>query len=515
MQSLYLEISSSLHQSLHVSLLFVLAAVSTMSTTMTFTTPQRPRKKRPSLSPKKQVKPRKSDPYPLSETSSKVSLISPDETIIFRTEVSFYDDETKSFKPITAAARRTLLKDLRVKFPSVTAITIVPPFVFVEADPIPNPEDVPFMIGGLVAKFIPDGGPYPLGAGFMGEPGQAAAVDLPEEIAKDLKPFHLPRTQTLAFLFKLIPVAKYVTSFPQQILVETERMEDEDFLARLRMLPVRFGELNVGYMNGVFWFDTHARSKVPDPGQLDGQFDDTNYLKPENGGALRPGAILECKGKIGPRGNIIGNMLSNAGVKVRKGDIERITASRHCWDAVDDKIAVHGDVEVGKLKETYGDDIVLVEATQPFSNKLLEVDAEAQRFIHSDLLEFGDFLVMDSAFTGKQKLRFWGVRAGRRRPSMGWQGPVADYDYVVVEQGVCSVDQPVIDKSPIVRRGVCGTPLILAGRDFIDETLLSNGLVGGFMCYTDCLTLGENRQILYCFCQTVDELIDDGWEVSK
>jgi hypothetical protein len=185
-----------------------------MNATITFTTPQCPRKKRPSLSPKKQFKPRRSDLYPLSETSSKASPISPDETTVFRTEASFYDDETKSFKPITAAARRTLLKDLRVKFPSVTAITIVPPFVFVEADPIPNPEDVPFMIGGLVAKFIPDGGPYPLGAGFMGEPGQAAAVDLPEEIAKDLKPFHLPRTQTLAFLFKLIPVAKYFTTFP-------------------------------------------------------------------------------------------------------------------------------------------------------------------------------------------------------------------------------------------------------------------------------------------------------------
>jgi hypothetical protein len=179
------------------------------------------------------------------------------------------------------------------------------------------------MVAGLVAKFIPDGGPYPMGAGFMGEPGQAAAVDLPDEITEDFKPFHLLHTQTLTFLFKLIPVTKHVTSFPQQILVETERMGDEDFLARLRMLPVRFGELNVGYVNGVFWFDTHVRSKISDPGQQIGQFDDTNYLKPENSGALRPGAILECRGEIGPRGNIVGNMLSNAGVKVEKGDIER------------------------------------------------------------------------------------------------------------------------------------------------------------------------------------------------
>lgn len=89
-------------------------------------------------------------------------------------------------------------------------------------------------------------------------------------------------------------------------------MGDDDFLAHLRMLPARLGELNVGYMNGVFWSDTHACSKAPDPGRLDGQFDDTDYLKPENGGALRPGIILECSG------NIVGNMLSNAGIKVKK-----------------------------------------------------------------------------------------------------------------------------------------------------------------------------------------------------
>lgn len=196
--------------------------MSTLSTTVTVATPLRPRKKGPSLSPKKHVKPHKSDPYPLPETSKKASPFSLNETTLFKTEVDFYDDETRSFKPLMATARRTLLEDLWVKFPSVTAITIVPPFLFVEADPIPNSEDVPFMVAGLVAKFIPDGGPYPIGAGFMGEPGQAAAEDLPKEITEDLKSFHIPRTQTLAFVFKLIPIAKYITSFPQQILVETD-----------------------------------------------------------------------------------------------------------------------------------------------------------------------------------------------------------------------------------------------------------------------------------------------------
>src|SRR5438045_2740964 len=110
-----------------------------MSTTIALVTPQRPRKKRPSLSPKKHIKSRKSDPYPLPENPEKASPIYLDETTVFTTEVNFCDDELKSFKPITVVARRTLLYDLRGKFPSVTVITIVPPFIFVEADPILNP----------------------------------------------------------------------------------------------------------------------------------------------------------------------------------------------------------------------------------------------------------------------------------------------------------------------------------------------------------------------------------------
>jgi hypothetical protein len=115
-----------------------------------------------------------------------------------------------------AAARKQLLHDPWKKFRSVTAITIVPPFVFIEAYLISNSGGVPFMIAGLVAKFIPDGGPYPLRTGFMRESGQADAEDLPAEIIEDLKLFHIPHAKTLAFLFKLIPDANYITSFPQQ-----------------------------------------------------------------------------------------------------------------------------------------------------------------------------------------------------------------------------------------------------------------------------------------------------------
>ena len=87
---------------------------------------------------------------------------------------------------------------------------------------------------------------------------------------------------------------------------------------------------------------------------------------------------------------------------MERGDIERFTASRHCWDAVEDKIAVHDDIEIGKLKETHGHDISLVETAQSFSNKLLDIDTKAQRFIHAESLKFRDIFVMDSPFTGSR-----------------------------------------------------------------------------------------------------------------
>ena len=50
------------------------------------------------------------------------------------------------------------------------------------------------MVAGLVAKFIPDGEPYPMETGFMGEPGQTPPENSPGDITEDLKAFHLPHT---------------------------------------------------------------------------------------------------------------------------------------------------------------------------------------------------------------------------------------------------------------------------------------------------------------------------------
>ena len=70
----------------------------------------------------------------------------------------------------------------------------------------------------------------------------------------------------------------------------------------------------------------------------------------------------------------------------------------------------------------------------------------------------GDYFVMDSAFTGKQRLKLFGVRAGKKHVGQDWDGPKPESDNVTLEQRVFSVETPIMHDSPVIRDGVCGTP---------------------------------------------------------
>src|SRR5271169_244554 len=114
--------------------------------TMTMT-PQSKRKKRPSLSPKQPGRKRRtrlSEPINLSIPP----LDSNDDdqrSGEFDTTLNFYDDSEKKFRDVTSADRKQVLKELREQFPQVSAVTIVPPFIFVESDPVPDPTETPFL----------------------------------------------------------------------------------------------------------------------------------------------------------------------------------------------------------------------------------------------------------------------------------------------------------------------------------------------------------------------------------
>lgn len=87
---------------------------------------------------------------------------------------------------------------------------------------------------------------------------------------------------------------------------------------------------------------------------------------------------MECRGYRDALGNVHGAMMCNAGVMVRNGDDRRFTTARHCWDAVEDQVVYHADRAIGRIIETLGDDLGLVDCAFDFSNELLDIDVTAQ-----------------------------------------------------------------------------------------------------------------------------------------
>jgi hypothetical protein len=276
----------------------------------------------------------------------------------------------------------------------------------------------------------------------------------------------------------MIPQIEHITSYSQQLVIELKRINDEEFTHLLTVLPSSIGGLLVGYINGCEWFETQACLKNPDPQRYDGNYDDTNYLSNENGGSLRPGALVECHGHIGPRGTRIGAMLCNAGVQVKRGNDIRFTTSMHCWDTEMNKIVYHAGQEVGIIDEKLGDDIALVKSQLPFSNDFLDLEQKAKMLMKASDSQWGSFFFIDSAFTGKQKLISIGARAGKRRGGKNWMSPKENHEYVVLKQDVFSVQSPIIEQSPMIRNVVCGSPLIYAEtKEGREAQILEKGMV--------------------------------------
>ena len=207
----------------------------------------------------------------------------------------------------------------------------------------------------------------------------------------------------------------------------------------------------MGYIDGCEWFETQVHLKFPDPQCYDGDYDDINCLSNVNGGSLRSGALVECHEHIGPRGNLIGAKLCNAGVQVKRGNDIRFTMSMHCWDTESNKIVYHVGQEVGIINEKLGDDIALINNQMPFSNEFLELEGKAKMLMEAKDIEWGNFFYIDSTFIGKQKLFFIDVRAGKRRGSKNWMDPKEEHIYVVIEQGVFSIDSSIIETNPMIR----------------------------------------------------------------
>jgi hypothetical protein len=77
-----------------------------------------------------------------------------------------------------------------------------------------------------------------------------ARQSVPDDVYNDLRAFRIPKMSTFKWLHKRIPNALFVSSYPQQLVVELSESDEETFEQRIQVLPERFGGLNVGYING-------------------------------------------------------------------------------------------------------------------------------------------------------------------------------------------------------------------------------------------------------------------------
>jgi hypothetical protein len=266
-----------------------------------------------------------------------------------------------------------------MRYPQVDAITISIPFLIIECqDSVPDEAEQVFLAAGLVCVFIVLGGRLPFGAEYIGHYGEAEPPsDIPSDILRDSRPFNIPKITTFQYFHKLIPSCTHVSSYPTQLVVELEKLSPEEFQKQLKHLPGHIGSISIGYINGLLLHHPRSRAKNPEPTHVDGTCDDSDYLSQLNGGSLRPGVLLECRGIPLEDGTEDGIMLSNSGVKVRRRD--QVRCAKHGWDKVQDKAVYHGGGRhVGTVTESLGEDIGLVTTNYPFSNQLLDVNVRAK-----------------------------------------------------------------------------------------------------------------------------------------
>lgn len=479
------------------------------------------RNKRASFSPRKYSsrQPRTSDPFPAPSPSQMKSSYDGSGDAGYKSHDPFdpftlWDDSKKSYRRPSQTEQEMLYVKLLESFPNLSSLSAIFPWCVLEFDEaLPPYDERPFLVAGLVAVYLLEGKEYPIGTTYMGSPGRGTASIDPDHISQDLTPYHVPSFSTFEYLHSAVESAQHISSYPKQLLFELAEMPDSEFDNILSTLPRKFGSMTAYYVNGEFVYQLASpRVKMPNPelGASGNELivDDSNYLADENGGKIHPGVLLECRGKE-VNGEVVGKDSVNTGLAVIKDREIRLTCPSHIFDKVSSKIGYHHDLIVGELDQIIGEDIGLLEPVVPLSNEFLSVDCIAKRLVKAAGIADDDIVSVDSCFTGPQRMLFVGTRTGKRNRRT--PGPTHPNYYVVLEQGIYTSSDPIILKSPVVRMGICGTPLLRIGNKR-DNTVVAVGDVLGFFLRLDEKSF--NGRMLYSYAQPCDPLIDAGWEIA-
>ena len=443
-------------------------------------------------------------------------------------QFSFWDEDTGRLQNISEENTTNLSRYMAATY-GVSEMEISGPFLLLYCSTVPEPENRPFLVTGIVAVWLEEDGDEDLiTERFPHDLGEGPEVTVSDTLAMDLKPAHLPKEKTLLALgLQFFPDASHISYLNGIIIVEYPAQDEDTYHMRIKQLPADFSNATValGYHNGPLATTEMKRATIPELSYLDRKYDNSNYIKAQN--CFFPGTMLSSDS----------NTSISAGVMVKKGSEERVTAAFHCWakeyeDAPERLGNQHpfrvtqGDLkdgtQIGYMTERIGDtDIGLVKllANIAFDNRFLEIDTTAKKLIHSDMVSYLDRFTIDSFVTGAQTLVCMGIRVrSKSQRERDIQGKPEDLpppgQYISPVQGIYATSTREITGKPQIREGVCGAAIVRAKASGVAGNVLDKGEIAGFMHWSD-LRAKSMSSTLLCYCETANGLIDNGWEVVQ
>ena len=485
------------------------------------------RRKRPSFSPVKYHQ-----PVPRPRTQSEIAQPKPAITqrevdmatasLDFE-EFSFWDAESQDMQNISSEHTKQLIAYLSRNYGVFVMQISLPYLILFCRDGIPLQHERPFSIASCIAVWLNEGDAVP-GDISIGDFGDGDEVSVQEELAVDLKAFHMPKDSTLLNVAtQHFPDASFVSFISHSIIVEYPKQDSESWRNRLEKLPsaLRNTGVSLSFSNGPLVTTELKRLKAPKPQILaDLQEDDSDYVKSQ--GCFFPGAMLQAKS---------GDQIT-AGILVEKNLETRLTVAFHCWDteykAVPKTLGDGNHFSVSQAETTVGHvderigatDIGLAKLNNDivFHNRFLDIPTKAKVLVCTSDFEVNDEFFIDSFVTGRQRVRCQGIRIGIEGEREVLKGDKNNLpgtgNFICLRQGVYSTGSPEIHRVPQIRAGVCGSALVRV-KTARGKNVLQNGEICGFMHWSDLRMRDETEGKVLCFADAVDDLVEAGWTVVQ